>query len=97
MSLAMRGFDAMLSPTAPVIAPPIAELVASDEAFFAANNLLLRNTALVSMLDGCALSMPCQQPDEMPVGLMVWSTGMQDDTVLDVSLAMELALAGARA
>jgi hypothetical protein len=33
----MRGFDAMLSPTVPIVAPAIAPLVASDEAFFAAN------------------------------------------------------------
>jgi Asp-tRNA(Asn)/Glu-tRNA(Gln) amidotransferase A subunit family amidase len=28
----------------------------------------------------------------MPVGLMVWSGALQDDTVLDVSLAIEAAL-----
>ena len=32
----------------------------------------------------------------MPVGLMVWSGALQDDVVLDVSLAIEAALAPAR-
>jgi len=89
---AMTGFDAMLSPTVPIIAPPIAPLIASDDAFFATNALLLRNPSLVNMLDGCALSLPCHAPGEMPVGLMVWSGALRDDAVLDASLAIEAAL-----
>jgi len=96
MSEAMQGFDAMLSPTVPIVAPPIAELEASDDAFFAANALLLRNPSVVNMLDGCALSLPCHSPGEMPVGLMVWGAALCDDTVLDVSLAIESALAAVR-
>ena len=82
----------MLSPTVPIIAPPIAPLIASDDAFFATNALLLRNPSLVNMLDGCALSLPCHAPGEMPVGLMVWSGALRDDAVLDASLAIEAAL-----
>ena len=93
MQAAMRGFDAMLSPTVPCVAPTIAPLIASDDAFFAANGLLLRNPSVVNLLDGCALSLPCHVPGEMPVGLMVWSHAMQDDTVLEASLAIEAALA----
>ncbi|MBC7955639.1 MAG: amidase [Cytophagales bacterium] len=88
MTTTLRRFDALLSPTVPIVAPTIASL-ASDEAFFAINGLLLRNPSVVNMLDGCALSLPCQQPGEMPVGLMVWSHGLQDDIVLDASLAIE--------
>jgi aspartyl-tRNA(Asn)/glutamyl-tRNA(Gln) amidotransferase subunit A len=96
MTLAMRGFDALLSPTVPCIAPPIAPLLTDDAAFFATNALLLRNPSIVNLLDGCALSLPCQAPGDMPVGLMVWSSALQDDTVLDVSLTIEAALAAAR-
>jgi amidase/aspartyl-tRNA(Asn)/glutamyl-tRNA(Gln) amidotransferase subunit A len=92
MALALRGFDAMLSPTVPIVAPAIAPLVASDEAFFAANGLLLRNTSLVNFLDGCALSAPCHRDGEFPVGLMVWSDALADDRVLSISLAIESAL-----
>ncbi len=95
MNLAMRGFDAMLSPTVPCVAPLIAPLLKDDSAFFAVNSLLLRNPSVVNLLDGCALSLPCQAPGEMPVGLMVWGGALQDDTVLDVSLAIEAALASA--
>lgn len=95
-SAAMQGFDALLSPTVPMIAPPLAPLLASDEAFFATNALLLRNPSVVNFLDGCALSLPCQAPDEMPVGLMVWHAALHDDAVLDVSRAIEAALAASR-
>lgn len=96
MQIAIHGFDAMLSPTVPLVAPPIADLEASDEAFFAANAKLLRNPSVINMLDGCALSLPCHRAGELPVGLMVWGPALADDTVLDASLAIESALAGMR-
>ncbi len=93
MQRAMLGFDAVLSPTVPIVAPPIGPLVEDDQAFFATNAMLLRNPSVVNFLDGCALSLPCHRPGEMPVGLMVWSSAMRDDVVLDVSMAIEDALA----
>jgi aspartyl-tRNA(Asn)/glutamyl-tRNA(Gln) amidotransferase subunit A len=96
MQSAMRGFDAMLSPTVPCVAPPIAPLLTDDAAFFVTNALLLRNPSVVNLLDGCALTLPCQSPDEFPVGLMVWSSALQDDVVLDVSVAIEATLARRR-
>ena len=92
MQQAMTGFDALLSPTLPITAPTIASMAPGaerDEAFFTANTLLLRNTSVVNMLDGCALSLPCHQAGALPVGLMVWQGPMADDTVLNVSLAIE--------
>jgi Asp-tRNA(Asn)/Glu-tRNA(Gln) amidotransferase A subunit family amidase len=91
---ALAGFDALLSPTVPIIAPHLQPLIDSDEAFFAANALLLRNPSLVNLLDGCALSLPCQHPGEWPVGLMIWGLAMTDDRVLGVALAVERALQG---
>ncbi len=93
MERSLSGFNAMLSPTVPIVALPIADLVTDDNAFFATNGLLLRNPSVVNMLDGCALSLPCHPPGQMPVGLMVWSSALRDDVVLDVSLAIEAALA----
>jgi len=92
---ALQGFDAALSPTVPLVAPPIADVAPGaerDEAFFRINALLLRNTSVVNMLDGCALSLPCQPPGSLPVGLMLWHGAMRDDTLLDASLAVEAAL-----
>jgi aspartyl-tRNA(Asn)/glutamyl-tRNA(Gln) amidotransferase subunit A len=93
MADAIAGFDALLSPTVPIVAPPMTPLIDDDDAFFAANALLLRNPAVVNLLDGCALTLPCHAPGEMPVGLMVWGAALRDDTVLDASLAIEAALA----
>jgi aspartyl-tRNA(Asn)/glutamyl-tRNA(Gln) amidotransferase subunit A len=93
MADAIGGFDALLSPTVPIVAPPMTPLIDDDDAFFAANALLLRNPAVVNLLDGCALTLPCHAPGEMPVGLMVWGAALRDDTVLDASLAIEAALA----
>ena len=92
MELALQGIDALLSPTVPIVAPEIAPLLSSDERFFACNGLLLRNPSAVNLLDGCALSLPCQGADEFPVGLMVWNTPMRDDTVLSAALAIDSVL-----
>ena len=92
MESRLVGFDAMLSPTVPMVAPPIASVLHDDAEFFRVNGLLLRNTSVVNMLDGCGISLPCHTPDELPVGLMLWQGALQDDTVLDAALQVELLL-----
>jgi aspartyl-tRNA(Asn)/glutamyl-tRNA(Gln) amidotransferase subunit A len=92
MERALQGFDAVLSPTVPLIASPIADVAPGedrDETFFKINALLLRNTSVVNMLDGCAISIPCQAADEPPVGLMIWQGKMRDDPVLNIALQIE--------
>lgn len=88
----LSGYDAVLSPTVPMVAPPIEEVAAGaarDEAFFRVNALLLRNTSVVNMLDGCALSLPCHENGELPVGLMLWHGALRDDTILNCALQVE--------
>ena len=58
------------------------------------NALLLRNTSVVNMLDGCAISIPCHEPGELPRGLLIWQSAMRDDTVLNIALQAESVLAG---
>lgn len=92
---ALQSYDAILSPTVPITAPPIAQVAPGaerDEAFFAVNALLLRNTSAINMLDGCAISIPCHQPGELPVGLMLWHGALRDDAVLNIALQAESAL-----
>ena len=92
MNSHMAGFDAVLSPTVPMVAPPTASMLTDDAEFFRVNGLLLRNTAVVNMLDGCAISLPCHTPDTLPVGLMIWHAGLQDDSVLSAALQIEAAI-----
>ena len=89
----MAPFDAFLIPTAPCIAPTIAEASASDEAYFRWNSRILRNTGLANFLDGCAATLPCHAPGEAPVGLMVCGVAMSDRHVLAAARAVEGVLA----
>jgi amidase/aspartyl-tRNA(Asn)/glutamyl-tRNA(Gln) amidotransferase subunit A len=93
MTAAMSDIDAFLSPTVPLQAPEIAPLLHSDDLFFATNARLLRNTAVVNLLDGCAISIPCEHPGEVPVGLMLWAPALRDRTVLSAAARVEAALA----
>lgn len=88
----LESFDAMICPTIPVVAPVIADLLASDETFFKANGLLLRNTFTINVLDGCSFSLPCHQQGELPVGLMVSSVHGDDAKLAAVALAIESTL-----
>ena len=97
MSARLDGFDAFVCPTVPIVAPEIAPLQAGDEAFFAANAQLLRNTAVANFLDGCAFSLPCHRPGELPVGLMLTAPGGHDAALGSVALAVETVLAATAA
>ena len=90
----MAPFDAFLMPTAPCIAPAIAEASASDDAYFKWNGRILRNTGLANFLDGCAATLPCHVKGEAPVGLMICGVAMADRHILAVSKAVEGVLAG---
>jgi|SRR6187402_1949909 len=87
-----EGFDAVLLPTVPRIAPAIAALEESDDVYFDANGAVLRNPSLFNYLDGCALSIPCHRPGEAPVGLMVAGLGDWDKRILSVGAAIEAEL-----
>jgi aspartyl-tRNA(Asn)/glutamyl-tRNA(Gln) amidotransferase subunit A len=96
MQAALAGVDAMISPTTPVVAPVLADIAPGaerDAAFNRVNLTLLRNPSAINLLDGCALSLPCHAPHELPVGLMVWHHAHHDAQVLAVSAEVEQALA----
>lgn len=88
MSAALMGFDAMLMPTVPIVAPPIASL-ADDESYVRTNALVLRNPSVVNFMDGCAISIPCHEPGEAPVGLMVATLGGRDPQLLAIASSIE--------
>ena len=91
INAALAGFDAVLMPTVPCIAPTIASL---DDAqrYMEVNALMLRNTSVINMLDGCAVSLPCHQTGRAPVGLSLASVHGDDARLISWSLAVETAL-----
>lgn len=89
----IAGYDALILPTSPIVAPAVADLAASDEAYYAANGLILRNPTLINFLDGCALSLPCQVPGTAPVGLMIAGGNGADRRILGIGLSVEDLLA----
>ncbi len=85
-------FDAVLMPTCPRIAPPIADLESDDAAFGEANLAMLRNTAPFNFLDRCATTIPVHRAGEAPAGLMVVGETLGDRRNLTVARAVEAAL-----
>ena len=90
---AMRGIDAILSPTVPIVAPRIAD-VERDEDYNRLNMLVLRNTLMLNVLDGCSLALPMSKPGAPPTSLMISGPAMADRRILGLSAAVEAALAG---
>lgn len=87
----IAGYDALLMPTVPMIAPRITDL-AEDDAYFAANGKILRNPTFINFLDGCAISVPCQASGTAPVGLMIAGGHLKDQSVAEWALAIESCL-----
>jgi aspartyl-tRNA(Asn)/glutamyl-tRNA(Gln) amidotransferase subunit A len=83
-----KGFDAVIMPTVPKIAPTLDEL-ATDEAYGRMNLLMLRNPTIANMLDRCAISLPCQAPGEAPVGLMLMGHRNEDRRLLQIAGLVE--------
>jgi aspartyl-tRNA(Asn)/glutamyl-tRNA(Gln) amidotransferase subunit A len=92
MAQRLQRFDAVLSPTTPITSPLISTVAPGaerDAEFFRVNALLLRNASAINTLDGCAISLPCHAPGELPVGMMAWHAAMHDDTILQLALHLE--------
>src|SRR5271166_2499589 len=83
-----EAFDALVMPTVPLTAPPIAAF-ARDEDYARLNLKLLRNTAVVNFLDRCALTLPIEAPGTAPVGLMVVGRHGKDRRLLAIGIGIE--------
>jgi aspartyl-tRNA(Asn)/glutamyl-tRNA(Gln) amidotransferase subunit A len=84
----LASYDALIMPTTANTPPRIAAL-ADDKAFAAANLRSLRNCMLINMIDGCAISLPAHREGEVPVGLMLASTGGSDRRIFELAAGME--------
>lgn len=92
----LRGADAVVAPSVSALPPKIAELEASDDAFFRANAALLRNTAVFNLLGGPASTLPIgTSPGGLPIGGMVAAAPGRDAQTLAVAARWREALAQA--
>lgn len=89
---AISAYDVLAMPTVPMVAPAIGALEADNDLFVRTNLTLLRNPALINMLDGCAISLPVHAEGEAPVGLMLAAAGGRDAALLANARAVEAAL-----
>lgn len=96
INAAAKDYDAMLMPTTPDTAPPIAEVIKDDDTYYRINGRMLRNPSAVNVFDGCALSIPCHDAGTAPVGLMIAGTQNQDRHILAVGQAIEPVVAPKR-
>jgi aspartyl-tRNA(Asn)/glutamyl-tRNA(Gln) amidotransferase subunit A len=88
----LRDVDALLVPTSPLAAAPLAAIDASPETYTAYNGRYLRNTALGNVLNLCGVSVPCGLTGRgLPVGLLVYAKPFQEDVALRVARAWERA------
>lgn len=86
----VAGFDAVLLPTAPNL-PPDAARLASDAAYFAAENLLaLRNTRIGNLMGLCVLTLPTGVPS---AGISLMAPPGAEERLLRLGAAAEAALA----
>jgi aspartyl-tRNA(Asn)/glutamyl-tRNA(Gln) amidotransferase subunit A len=83
-----EAFDALVMPTVPMTAPPVAAF-ARDEDHARLNLKLLRNTAIINFLDRCALTLPIEPSGTAPVGLMVVGRHGDDRRLLAIGRGIE--------
>jgi aspartyl-tRNA(Asn)/glutamyl-tRNA(Gln) amidotransferase subunit A len=86
-----RDIDAVLAPTVPIPAEPVAGMATLD-AYQRRAPIYSRNTSLGNFLNLCAVSVPCGfSAGGLPIGLMVHAKPFQEDLALRVAYAYEQA------
>jgi aspartyl-tRNA(Asn)/glutamyl-tRNA(Gln) amidotransferase subunit A len=93
-AVVLDGFDAVLMPTTPIVAPRFDELE-RDEDYGRINGLALRNPSIANMLDRPAVTLPCEQPPgALPVGLTLMGASGQDRALLAIVAGVEPVVRG---
>jgi len=91
IAVRLAPYDALVLPTTANVPPRIADL-ADDNAFARENVRALRNCTLINMIDGCAISLPAHREGDIPVGLMLASTGGNDRRLFELAAGIEDAI-----
>ena len=92
----LRSIDVLVTPTVANTPPRLADIATSD-AYRGQNLLALRNTAVVSYLGLCALTLPVGRDAEgMPVGMQLVAPAFEERRLLAIARAFETVLGTAR-
>jgi aspartyl-tRNA(Asn)/glutamyl-tRNA(Gln) amidotransferase subunit A len=88
----LKDVDALLVPTTPIPALPIAEIDADMDTYTQQNLSYLRNTAIGNVLNLCGLSVPCGFTQKgLPIGLMIYAKPFQENKALRIGYAFQQA------
>jgi aspartyl-tRNA(Asn)/glutamyl-tRNA(Gln) amidotransferase subunit A len=89
MDARLADLDGLVLPTVPMVAPTLAEVSVSADAFAVKNRLSLRNTGIVNVFDLCAISLPLPRAGGLPVGLMLVAKNGDDRKLFRMAAAIE--------
>ena len=84
-----KYFDAFIMPTLPLTAPPISSFENNSLLWLETNKRLIRNPGIANLLDRCAISIPCAEPGNAPVGISLVGDCMGDQHLFSVALEIE--------
>jgi aspartyl-tRNA(Asn)/glutamyl-tRNA(Gln) amidotransferase subunit A len=88
----LKDIDALLVPTTPVLARPVAEVDTDIKNYLAHNIRYLRNTCIGNILNFCGLSVPCGfTASGLPIGLLIYGKPFREETVLRIGYAFQKA------
>ena len=87
---ATAGFDAVLTPTVPILPPDVARLAADDDYYRTENLMTLRNTRIGNLMGLAALTLPTGHPS---CGLQLLAPPLAERGILRLGRAAEAVLA----
>ena len=88
-ALSTREFDAVAMPTVPLVAPKLADFKDNEALWLSTNRRMIRNPGIANFLDRCAISLPCHESGEPPVGLSLMGERLGDRQLLDIASTIE--------
>lgn len=81
--------DVIVTPTVPMLPPTFAELETNPAELRPRELLMLRNTRPFNVLGTPAISLPCGEPGQLPIGIQITGRPGEDVLVLAVAEALE--------